>query len=105
MRTTYATLKRIDISSTDSSVNANKIFIETSINAETVEENIEISDNVRIILIISFIGRQQKGHYGLLGLNRKIRTIKVYETGSDGNLLPYFPHIRQILIKRNLNMK
>ena len=96
---TYAILKQKDIS-TDPCNNGKRVLIETSINQSTVEENIEISDDICIILSFSFIGDEQQGHYGLLRIHKSLRTVKVYETGSDANLLPYFPHIREILIKR-----
>ena len=70
--TTYSTLKRIDISTTDSCANAHKLLIETSINEDTVDPNIEVSDDVEIILSFSFIGRHDQGHYGLLRIHKKI---------------------------------
>ena len=70
--TTYSTLKRIDISATDSCANAHKLLIETSINVETVDPNIEVSDDVEIILSFSFIGIHEQGHYGLLRIHKKI---------------------------------
>ena len=93
--TTYATLKKLDISSNK------EVFIETSINEASVADNIDFSDEICIILSFTFIGdNDNTGHYALLKIDKEQKTVKIYETGSNSDILPYFAHIRKIVIER-----